>query len=124
MGYETYEAGVSCSFNSTTGHRYFLCIKAQVGRLEFALPFGSGAYNHIVTEFLGDADWTMWEKALSHCGSLQPIRAIELDEDDIEHLTRFRVPYGSSSMVSSAKATVVLRQAESESGSPQANALN
>jgi hypothetical protein len=107
-----YETEVSCSYDPTTGHRYSLCIKAQNGSLELAVPFGSGAYNHIVTEFLRDVDWTRWDEALSRCGSLQPIRAIELDEDDIEHLTRFRVPYGSSSMVSSAKATVVLRQSE------------
>ena len=86
-----YETAVSCSFDPTTGHRYSLCIKAQDGTLEFALPFGTGAYNHIVTEFLRDADWTKWDEALSHCGTLQPIRAIELDEYNIERLSRFRV---------------------------------
>jgi hypothetical protein len=44
-----------------------------------------------VTEFLRDVDWTKWDEALLHCGTLQPIRAIEMDEDDIEHLSRFRV---------------------------------
>jgi hypothetical protein len=89
MGFET---AVRYSYNPTAGHRCSLCIKAQDGSLEFAVPFGSGAYNHIVTEFLRDVDWMKWDEALSHCGTLQPIRAIELDEVDIEHLSRFRVP--------------------------------
>jgi hypothetical protein len=88
MGYET---AVSYSYNPTTGHRCSLRIKAQDGSLEFTVPVGSGAYNHIVTEFLRDVDWTKWDEALLHCGTLQPIRAIEMDEDDIEHLSRFRV---------------------------------
>jgi hypothetical protein len=107
-----FETAVSCSYNATTGHRYTLCIKAQDGSLEFAVPYGSGAYNHIMTEFLGGADWTKWDEALLHCGALQPIRAIELDEEDIEHLHVFRVPNGPASMVSSAEVTVVLRQSE------------
>jgi hypothetical protein len=86
-----YEAAVKCSFNPTTGHRYSLYLTASDSSLEFALPLGSGAYNHIVTEFLRDVDWTKWDKAFSHCGSFQTIRAIELDEDDINHLTRFCV---------------------------------
>jgi hypothetical protein len=86
-----YETAVSCSYDPTTGHRYSLCINAQDGSLEFALPFGSGAYNHTVTEFLRDVDWTKWDEALLHCATLQPLRAIELDEGDIEHLSRFRV---------------------------------
>ena len=88
MGYET---AVSYSYNPATGHRCSLRIKAQDGSLEFAVPFGSGAYNHIVKEFLRDVDWTKWDEALSHCGTLQPIRAIELDEYNIERLSRFRV---------------------------------
>lgn len=88
MGFET---AVSCSYNPTTGHRYSLRIKAQDGSSEFAVPYGYGAYNRIVTEFLRDVDWTKWDEALLHCGTLQPLRAIELDEDDIEHLSRFRV---------------------------------
>ena len=107
-----FETAVSCSYNPTTGHRYTLYIKAQDGSLEFAVPYGSGAYNHIMTAFLGGADWTKWDEALLHCGTLQPIRVIEVDEEDIDHLSRFRVPYGPASMVSSAEETVVLRQSE------------
>jgi hypothetical protein len=88
MGCET---AVSYSYDPTTGHRCSLRIKAQDGSLEFTVPFGSSAYNRIVTEFLRDVDWTKWDEALLHCGTLQPIRAIELDEDDIERLSRFRV---------------------------------
>jgi len=88
MGYET---AISYSYNPTAGHRCSLCIKAQDGSLEFEVPFGSATYNHIVTEFLRDVDWTKWDEALLHCGTLHPIRAIELDEDDIERLSHFRV---------------------------------
>ena len=96
-----YEAAVRYSYDPTAGHRCSLCIKAQDGSLEFALPFGSGAYNHIVTEFLRDVDWTKWDEALSYCGTLQPIRALELDEDDVEHLSRFRAQYSHALIVES-----------------------
>lgn len=86
-----FATAVVCCFDCLIGHRFALRLKASTGRLEFELPFGSGAYVHMVTQYLASADWTAWGRALARCGSLEPIGTIELDEVAVSHLTRFPV---------------------------------
>ena len=86
-----WEAAIKCSYHPSTGHRYSLRLKSPETRSEFSVPLYSGAYNHIMTEFLKGADWNQWERAYSDVGSLHSLGVIELDEYDLSPLTRFRV---------------------------------
>jgi hypothetical protein len=102
-----YETAVKCLYNPTIGRKYSLHLKAEDGSLECAIPFWSGTFNYVMTEFLRGVDWpSICDKAFELCGSLQAIRTIELNDYHISHLTRFRVPPVSSPMESSAKATL------------------
>jgi hypothetical protein len=60
--------------------------------LNFEAMEGTGAFIHIVNEKFRRADWdAAREEAVSHLGSLQQIQTTELDADDLNHLTRYRV---------------------------------
>ena len=60
--------------------------------LKYEAMQGSGAFIHIVNEKLRGVDRkSVLEKPFSEVGTLQPIQTIELDEDDLNHLTRYRV---------------------------------
>ncbi len=73
-------------------YRLFLCLRAEEDTLKYEVMQGLGAYNHIMSEKLVGADWnSAQEKASSDVGTLQPIQTIELDEDDLNHLTQYRV---------------------------------
>jgi hypothetical protein len=72
-------------------HRLFLCLRAQNDTQTFEAKEGSGAFIHIVNTKLGGALWEVArEKAVSHLGSLQPIQMIDLNADDLNHLTCYR----------------------------------
>lgn len=72
--------------------RPFLCLDAEDGTMSFEAQSGSGAYIHIFSNQLKGSDLIgVEEKASSHLGSLQPMQIIELDEDDLNHLTHYRV---------------------------------
>ncbi len=71
-------------------HRLFLCLRTQHDALNYEAKEGSGAFIHVVNMLRG-ADWeAAREKAVSHLGSLQPIQMIDLNADDLNHLTRYR----------------------------------
>ena len=73
-------------------YRLFLCLGAEDDTLKYEVRQGLGDYNHIVSEKLVGADWdSAQEKASSEMGTVQPIQAIELDEDDLSHLKQYRV---------------------------------
>jgi hypothetical protein len=72
--------------------RLFLCLRSEDGTAKYEVMQGLGAYNHIMTEKLVGVDWnSAQEKASSDVGTPQVIQTIELDEDDLNHLTRYRV---------------------------------
>lgn len=72
-------------------HRLFLCLRAQDGALKYEAKEGSGAFIHIVNMKLRGADWeAARDKAVSNPGSLQPIQMIDLNADDLNHLTHYR----------------------------------
>ena len=73
-------------------YRLFLCLRTEDDTLKYEVMQGLGDYNHIVTEKLVGVDWDSAEKkASSDLGTFQPIQTIELDEDDLGHLMRYRV---------------------------------
>ena len=87
-----FNAGMKCVSVPDRGDKPLLCLEAVNGTLKFEVPDGSGAFNHLTSEQLKGLGWpAAREDALMHYGSLQPIQTIELDEDDLAHLARFRV---------------------------------
>jgi hypothetical protein len=73
-------------------YRLFLCLRTEDDTLKYEVMQGLGDYNHIVSEKLVGVDWDSTEKkASSDLGRFQPIETIELDEDDINHLTQYLV---------------------------------
>ncbi len=85
-------AGVKVKFDANHVPHLFLCLKSEEGTLRFEAQSGSGAFNHIFGEQLKGVDYQEAEEmASSDFGSVQPIQMIELDDDDLNHLTRYRV---------------------------------
>ena len=85
-------SGVKYLFFPERGHRLILCLGAEDGASRFEVPGLNGTFNHLMAEQLRGADWDQArKKAFSHLGSIQPIQTIELDEDDLAHLTPYRV---------------------------------
>ena len=85
-------AGLKYHFIPDRVPRLFLCLRAEDGIANYEAMQGSGAFIHIMNEKLVGVDSeTAREKAFADFGSLQPIQTIELDEDDLNHLARYRV---------------------------------
>lgn len=85
-------AGVKYVFDQYQVPRLFLDLVSEDGTLKFEAQYGSGAFNHIMGEQLNGVDWEeAREKAYSYIGSLQPIQTIDFDDDDLNHLSRYRV---------------------------------
>jgi hypothetical protein len=85
-------AGVKYLFVPERAHRLFLCLRTEDGALEYEAVQGSGAFIHIVNEKLRGFDVeSVREKAFLDVGAVQPIQSIELNEDDLSRLTKYRV---------------------------------
>jgi hypothetical protein len=85
-------AGVKYLFIPERVHRLFLCLRAEDDTLKYEAIQGSGAFIHIMNEKLRGFDCeSVREKAFLDVGAVQPIQTIELDEDDLNHLKRYRV---------------------------------
>jgi hypothetical protein len=88
-----FSAGVKYLFiEPARVHRLFLCLKGEDDTLKYEVMQGFGAYNHIMTIKLRGVDCeSACEKAFSDVGALQPIQTIELDDDELNRLTGYRV---------------------------------
>jgi hypothetical protein len=87
-------AGVKYLFIPERVHRLILCLRTEDGALEYEAVQGSGAFIHIVNEKLRGFDVeSVREKAVLDVGAVQPIQSIELNEDDLSRLTKYRVPW-------------------------------
>lgn len=65
---------------------------ADSGPLKFEVQTARVPYNRIVSDHLKDADLIgAEEKASSALGSLQMLPTIEFDDDELNHLTSYRV---------------------------------
>jgi hypothetical protein len=85
-------AGVKYRFMPDRVHRLFLCLIAEDDTSKYEVMQGFGAYIHIMNVKLRGVDCeSAREKAFADVGTLQPIQTIELDEDDLNHLTQYRV---------------------------------
>ena len=90
----TYTAYVLVSFaNGRHNHAIHLKpAKAGDETLAYIVPIATGCSNHIETEFL-DIDRYVEAAVIANqnCGVIQPIHDIELDHDDLSHLSQYRV---------------------------------
>lgn len=83
---------VGCSFDQMTGHRFsfHLVPNDDPDRSGFTVPYWTGASNHLVCSHLVGVDWPKFDAALADADSLHYLRTIELSEEDLSHLERFR----------------------------------
>lgn len=86
-------AGLKVKVDSNQVARRFLHLASEDGTQRFEAQFGSGAFIHIMGEHLRGVDHYSEadERAFSDLGTVQPLQKIELDTDDLNHLTRYRV---------------------------------
>lgn len=72
--------------------RPFLCLTAEDGSMCFEVQTASVPYNRIISYRVKGADLIeAKEKASSALGTLQGLPRIELDDDELNHLMRYRV---------------------------------
>lgn len=93
-----FETAVKQSITLAGCYRLLMIIQAIDGEIEFAVPFATGAWNHICSDFLAGSKLfaNAIHKAEMKLGSVYPIELIDLDEDDLNHLSTFAAVKGCS----------------------------
>ena len=84
-----YLASLTYRSDDTGAYRLIIHLVSEDGSRMFEVRFGTGAFVHLTSSQLkGSPNWHAADAAASQSlGSLQPLEPIELDEDDVWHLS-------------------------------------